>query len=185
MVGSVGSVLYHLFRHSCYLIDYCKMIFKGDFCHIIALWLSPHCIEPNSPKESRCDTRLSFKLSKTSLNLKFSFSQIDSRRKAFKNSDFSEICSFGRHRFIPFQRIWACNERQTDTSRDRTQVIDSISYDDNRNPKCASVCIMYVTCSSLRVRLIYFVFTDIRGSLNKFPDFFRMGTFIDSTHMKL
>ena len=24
----------------------------------------------------------------------------------------------------------------------------------------------------------------IRGSLNKFPDFFRMGTFIDSTHMK-
>ena len=25
----------------------------------------------------------------------------------------------------------------------------------------------------------------IRGSLNKFPDFFRMGTFIDSTHMKL
>ena len=23
------------------------------------------------------------------------------------------------------------------------------------------------------------------GSLNKFPDFFRMGTFIDSTHMKL
>ena len=26
---------------------------------------------------------------------------------------------------------------------------------------------------------------DIRGSLNKFLDFFRMGTFIDSTHMKL
>ena len=25
----------------------------------------------------------------------------------------------------------------------------------------------------------------IRRSLNKFPDFFRMGTFIDSTHMKL
>ena len=25
----------------------------------------------------------------------------------------------------------------------------------------------------------------IRGSLDKFPDFFRMGTFIDSTHMKL
>ena len=25
----------------------------------------------------------------------------------------------------------------------------------------------------------------IRGSLNKFPDFFRMGTFIDSTHMEL
>ena len=26
---------------------------------------------------------------------------------------------------------------------------------------------------------------DVRGSLNKFPDFFRMGTFIESTHMKL
>ena len=26
---------------------------------------------------------------------------------------------------------------------------------------------------------------DLRGSLNKFPDFFRMGTFIDSTRMKL
>ena len=25
----------------------------------------------------------------------------------------------------------------------------------------------------------------IRGSLNKFPDFFRIGTFIDSTRMKL
>ena len=25
----------------------------------------------------------------------------------------------------------------------------------------------------------------LRGSLNKFPDFFRKGTFIDSTHMKL
>ena len=25
----------------------------------------------------------------------------------------------------------------------------------------------------------------IRGSLNKFPDFLRMGTFIDSTHTKL
>ena len=26
---------------------------------------------------------------------------------------------------------------------------------------------------------------DIRRSLNKFPDFFRMGTFIDRTHVKL
>ena len=27
--------------------------------------------------------------------------------------------------------------------------------------------------------------TNLRGSLNKFPDFFRMGTFIDITQMKL
>ena len=26
---------------------------------------------------------------------------------------------------------------------------------------------------------------NIRGAYDKFPDFFRMGTFIDSTHMKL
>ena len=26
---------------------------------------------------------------------------------------------------------------------------------------------------------------NIRGSLNKFPDFFRIGTFIEGTHMKL
>ena len=26
---------------------------------------------------------------------------------------------------------------------------------------------------------------EVRGSLNKFPAFFRMGTFIDSKHMKL
>ena len=25
---------------------------------------------------------------------------------------------------------------------------------------------------------------DLRGAYGKFPDFFRMGTFIDSTHMK-
>ena len=28
-------------------------------------------------------------------------------------------------------------------------------------------------------------FSNIRGAYDKFPDFFRMGTFIDSTHMKL
>ena len=28
-------------------------------------------------------------------------------------------------------------------------------------------------------------FVNIRGAYNKFPDFFRMGTFIDSIHMKL
>ena len=30
-----------------------------------------------------------------------------------------------------------------------------------------------------------YVYIYIRGSLNKFLDFFRKGTFIDSTHMKL
>ena len=30
-----------------------------------------------------------------------------------------------------------------------------------------------------------YIYIYIRGSLNKFPDFFRIGTFIDSTHIKL
>ena len=33
--------------------------------------------------------------------------------------------------------------------------------------------------------LFFIVSLDVQGSLNKFPDFFRMGTFIDSAHMKL
>ena len=38
---------------------------------------------------------------------------------------------------------------------------------------------------SVSYRMLLMHFFHIRGSLNKFPDFFRMGTFIDSTHMKL
>ena len=30
-----------------------------------------------------------------------------------------------------------------------------------------------------------YIYTHIRGSLNKFPDIFGMGIFIDSTNMKL
>ena len=30
-----------------------------------------------------------------------------------------------------------------------------------------------------------FFLNNLQGSLNKFPDFFHMGSFIDSTHMKL
>ena len=50
------------------------------------------------------------------------------------------------------------------------------------------------SAQTLEVRIIYkncinynfwHIIFDIRGSLNKFPDFFHMGTFIDSTHMKL
>ena len=36
----------------------------------------------------------------------------------------------------------------------------------------------------IHVYLYIYIYTNIRGPLNKFPDFFRMGTFIDSTHMK-
>ena len=32
---------------------------------------------------------------------------------------------------------------------------------------------------------VFLLFLFVQGAYNKFPDFFRMGTFIDSTHMKL
>ena len=47
--------------------------------------------------------------------------------------------------------------------------------------KMAFVCIVgYVSR-----KVDWYVTKKKRGSLNKFPDFFRMGTFIESTHMKL
>ena len=54
--------------------------------------------------------------------------------------------------------------------------IDLVSH-----PACVELD-KYVHCTKHRevTQLI-----DVQGSLNKFPDFFRMGTFIDSTLMKL
>ena len=37
----------------------------------------------------------------------------------------------------------------------------------------------------MKIEYKYYSYIYIRRSLNKFPDFFRMGTFIDSTPMKL
>ena len=42
----------------------------------------------------------------------------------------------------------------------------------------------YIHNDTVEVKFFIFLIYN-RGSLNKFPDFFRMGTFIDSTHMKL
>ena len=44
-------------------------------------------------------------------------------------------------------------------------------------------CCFFFLCNGVSLQLT--VIKQIRGSLNKFPDFFRMGTFIDNTHMKL
>ena len=37
----------------------------------------------------------------------------------------------------------------------------------------------------INIYIYIYIYIYIRGSLNKLPDFFRMCTFIDSTHMKL
>ena len=46
---------------------------------------------------------------------------------------------------------------------------------------CASVCVC--VCERERERLS--VYIHMRGAYDKFPDFFRMGISIDSTHIKL
>ena len=43
---------------------------------------------------------------------------------------------------------------------------------------CVCVCVCVFSCTHLSVD------DNIRGAYDKFPDFFRMDTFIDSTHMK-
>ena len=64
-----------------------------------------------------------------------------------------------------FAKMWS--ETQTALSRIWTRVTDTISHSDNCYGKCVSSG------------------WDVRGSLNKFPDFYRTGTFIGSTDLKL
>ena len=39
--------------------------------------------------------------------------------------------------------------------------------------------------TQMEINIYIYIYIYRRGSLNKFPDIFRMDTFIDSTHMKL
>ena len=56
---------------------------------------------------------------------------------------------------------------------------------------CYTLCYILHSCCNMVIienegsRIALIKVWDNRGSLNKFPDFFRMGTFIDSTHIKL
>ena len=50
---------------------------------------------------------------------------------------------------------------------------------------CNICCLFYFKWDGISDIYSYGSDEVIRGSLNRFPDFFRMGTFIDSTHMKL
>ena len=49
---------------------------------------------------------------------------------------------------------------------------------------CKRACVNFI-CKQLNGFKYCYVIRILRGSLNKFPDFFRMYTFIDTTHMKL
>ena len=68
--------------------------------------------------------------------------------------------------FIPFPKVLVLCEMQTASFRVGTHVTMFIFYD----------CKHYTRSTT---------YIHIRGSLNKFPDFFHKGTFIDSIHMKL
>ena len=48
-----------------------------------------------------------------------------------------------------------------------------------------TVCIYIYIYISESVYIYIYIYIYTQGSLNQFPDFFSMGTFIDSTHMKL
>ena len=50
---------------------------------------------------------------------------------------------------------------------------------------CFSMFFILPDIFSLFTSIYIYIYIYIRGACDKFPDFFRMGTFIDSTHMKL
>ena len=50
---------------------------------------------------------------------------------------------------------------------------------------CVCMCVWLRLCVCVSLSLSIYIYIYIRWSLNKFPDFFRMDTFIDSTHVKL
>ena len=128
------------------------------------------------------DTRTIFKQGLTGLNSEFSFSYTSCLAKAEEHSQpyYLPIAGGRITVFIPFPTVLVLCEMQSVSSRNGTRVAVSISYDDN----------YYITCNSNAYLSIYLSLQIYQSiylwwSLNKFPDFFRVGTFIDSTHMKL
>ena len=90
------------------------------------------------PPCTGCDTRRIFKQSKTGLNSEFSSAYIDCLTKVKESSLFYYLPTAGCRRrdgFMPFQRVLVWSETQTVLSRIWTQVVDSISNDDNRYAK--------------------------------------------------
>ena len=47
------------------------------------------------------------------------------------------------------------------------------------------MCVSFRVCVCVSVYIYIYIYICIRRAYDKFPDFFRVGTFIDSTHMKL
>ena len=50
---------------------------------------------------------------------------------------------------------------------------------------CYTIYIYIYICVCMYVCVCIYIYIHIQGAYDKFPDFFRMGTFIDTTHMKL
>ena len=50
---------------------------------------------------------------------------------------------------------------------------------------CVCVCVCVCILTYKYIYIVWGLHIYIQGSLNKFPDFFHLGTFIDSAHMKL
>ena len=93
------------------------------------------------------------------------------RQSSFFGSWPAEMNWDLRHHKMRWALGWGQNSKNCVSlfvSKNRSQELNNCSYLKQQNPP------VFVSVSVL-----------LRGSLNKFPDFFRMGTFIDSTHIKL
>ena len=64
-----------------------------------------------------------------------------------------------------------------DTGSSLEDLLEPIDDRDGWRERVKEICAVRVSW--------WYIYIYIGGSLNKFPDFFRMSTFIDNTHMKL
>ena len=86
---------------------------------------------------------------------------------------------------MPFPRVLPQCEMQTASFRVWTPVTVPISNDNNYHLQYIYIYISVPVDNYFSKDNDIFSLSVVQGSLNKFPDFFRMDTFIDSTHMKL
>ena len=62
--------------------------------------------------------------------------------------------------------------------------ISVLKGEENHFIAITPTCFLIWRCSTFKSNMSQIDLFKIRGAYDKFPDFFRMGTFIDSMHMK-
>ena len=88
------------------------------------------------------------------------------------------VCVCERER-VKKEKIEFINEKKGNSKRNKIKFYEAGKFTHTHTHTHTYIYIwIYMRVNSSEIR-------KLRGSLNKFPDFFRMGTFIDSTHLKL